>query len=68
MVALWVLAIGAALVGMSLGVLLPMLFPGVCCGVSLSLLVGCLFDVSSSYYLPVVGGACALVGAILSSR
>ena len=68
MVALWVLAIDASLVGMSLGVLLPTLFPGLCLGVSLSLLIGCFLGISSPMYLPIVGGLCAVVGALLSTR
>ena len=68
MVAMWVLATYSALVGMSLGVLLPTLFPGLCFGVSLALLAGSFLDLSNSLYLPVAGGVCALVGAILSSR
>jgi callose synthase len=68
MVALWVLSINASMVGMSLGVLLPTLFPGLCFGVSLSLLVGSFLELSQSLYLPVVGGAAALIGAVLSTR
>ena len=67
-VALWILAINASLVGMSLGVLLPTLLPGLCCGASISLLVGSLLEVSSSLFFPVVGGGCAIVGAIFSTR
>jgi callose synthase len=68
MVALWVLSINASLVGMSLGVLLPTLLPGLCFGVSIALLVGSFLELANSLYLPVVGGACAIVGAILSTR
>ena len=68
LVALWVLSINASLVGLSLGVLLPSLFPGLCFGVTFSLLVGSFLDLSYSLYLPVVGGACALLGALLSSK
>jgi callose synthase len=67
-VALWILAINASLVGMSLGVLLPTLFPGICFGVSSVLLAGVFLGVANPLYLPVVGGVCALIGAILSAR
>jgi callose synthase len=68
MVALWILAINASMVGMALGVLLPLLFPGLCFGVMLSLLVGGLMQISEPLYLPVVGGGAALVGAVLSAK
>ena len=67
-VALWVLSIMSAFVGMSLGVMLPTLFPGLCLGVNLALLSGCF--VSSQYvlYFPVAGGVLALAGAYVSVR
>ena len=67
-VALWILSIHAALVGMSLGVLLPALFPGLCFGVSLSLLVGAVTETSRTLFLPIVGGSLALIGGIVSSK
>jgi callose synthase len=68
MVALWVLSIGAGLVGMSLGVLLPTVFPGICFGISLSLLVGTFLSFYHALYLPVVGGVLSLIGMLLSTR
>lgn len=68
MVALWVLSIGAGLVGMSLGVLLPTVFPGICFGISLSLLVGTFLSYYHVLYLPVVGGGLSLIGILLSTR
>ena len=67
-VALWVLAIYASMVGMSLGVLLPTLCPGLCFGASISLLFGCLLQMSKTLYFPIAGGLCALLGAIFSAR
>jgi callose synthase len=67
-VALWVLAIFSSMVGMSLGVLLPTLCPGLCFGATLALLVGCFIEISEYLYFPVVGGVAALVGALLSVR
>jgi callose synthase len=67
-VALWVLAIMSALAGMSLGVLLPTLFPGLCFGVNLALLGGCFFNGHSVLYFPVAGGVLALAGALVSVR
>ena len=68
MVALWILSICAGMVGMSLGVLLPTLLPGICFGFSLSLLVGSFMGVTQSYFLPLGGGICALVGILLCTR
>jgi hypothetical protein len=68
MVALWVLSTGAGLVGMSLGVLLPTLLPGICFGVPLALLVGVFVGVSNALYLPVAGGALSLLGILFSTR
>jgi hypothetical protein len=68
MVALWILSIGAGMVGMCLGVLLPTLLPGICCGVSLSLLVGAFMGVSYAFYLPIAGSLFSLIGIFLSMR
>lgn len=68
MVALWVLSIGAGLVGMCLGVLLPTILPGICFGVPLSLLVGAFVGVSYDLYLPIAGGVFSLIGILLSTR
>uniref|UniRef100_A0A7S4EG16 1,3-beta-glucan synthase n=1 Tax=Pseudo-nitzschia australis TaxID=44445 RepID=A0A7S4EG16_9STRA len=70
-VVLWVLAIMSSLVGMSLGVLLPTLFPGLCFGVNLALLAGTFLDglaMNFSLYFPIVGGVLAVFGAFLSAR
>lgn len=68
-VALWVLSILSAFVGMSLGVLLPTLFPGLCLGVNLALLSGCFLNGShNSLYFPIAGSLLALAGAFLSVR
>lgn len=68
MVALYVLSLLAAFVGMSLGVLLPTLFPGLCCGLNVTLLVGAFVGMSSPLYFPIAGGVLACVGAALSVR
>ena len=67
-VALWILAINASLVGMSFGVLLPSIFPGICVGYSITLFVGTFARPESSWYLPIAGSTLALVGAVASSR
>lgn len=67
-VALFVLSINAALVGMSLGVLLPLICPGLCFGVAVSLLAGCLMTMSNPLYFPVTSAALGVVGALLSAR
>lgn len=65
---LYILAFNSALVGMSLGVLLPLFMPGICFGGSMALLVGAFATISNSYYFPFVGGALALVFCIISAR
>ena len=67
-VALYLLAINGAMVGFSLGVLLPTLFPGACFGASLALLIGSFGVVSSSWYFPIVGGVLALISSVASAR
>eukprot|EP00531_Pseudo-nitzschia_arenysensis_P008982 CAMPEP_0116126230 /NCGR_PEP_ID=MMETSP0329-20121206/6225_1 /TAXON_ID=697910 /ORGANISM="Pseudo-nitzschia arenysensis, Strain B593" /LENGTH=2134 /DNA_ID=CAMNT_0003620307 /DNA_START=237 /DNA_END=6641 /DNA_ORIENTATION=- len=68
-VVLWMLAILSAFVGMSLGVMLPTLFPGLCFGVNLALLGGCFVNSSNSVmYFPVAGGILAAAGAFVSVR
>ncbi|KAI2501722.1 1-3-beta-D-glucan synthase [Fragilaria crotonensis] len=67
-VALYILSINAAFVGMSLGVLLPLIFPGLCFGVAVSLFAGCLMTMSNPLYFPVASAALGVVGAILSAR
>jgi callose synthase len=67
-IALYILSIDGALVGMSLGVLLPLLLPGVCFGVSLALLIGSVGAIMSSYFFPIASGVLAALSAILSVR
>jgi len=69
MIFLYLLVLDAFFVGMSLGVLLPVVFPGACFGISLIMLIGSFAGLTSSpYYVPVAGGAAALICAILSAR
>lgn len=68
-VVLWMLAILSAFVGMSLGVMLPTLFPGLCFGVNLALLGGCFVNSSNNVmYFPVAGSILAAAGAFVSVR
>jgi hypothetical protein len=67
MVFLYLLGLFGAGVGMSLGVLLPTLFPGACFGAALVLLVGSFGTVMNPYYFPVIGGSVALVCALASA-
>ena len=67
-VALWLLSLNAAAVGMALGVLLPKITPGACFGVASALVVGCLMTLVQPLYFPIASGALAVVGAILSAR
>lgn len=67
-VALWVLSINAAAVGMSLGVLLPRITPGACFGVASAIMIGCLVTVVQPLYFPVTSSSLAIVCAVLSAR
>jgi callose synthase len=68
MVVLRVLSINATLVGMSLGILLPRIFPGVCLGTTTALLIGTFANVQNTLFFPVIGGVGGLVGVIFSTR
>jgi callose synthase len=68
MVFLYILTLNASLVGMSLGVLLPLVFPGVCLGGSLALLGVALSGVWNCYLFPVTGGVLAALFAVVSAR
>lgn len=68
MVFLYILAIYGAFVGMSLGVLLPMFFPGICFGGSLTLLALAVGALLNPYFFPLIGGGLALLFMILASR
>jgi callose synthase len=71
-VALYILSIDAALVAMSMGVLLPTIFPGFCLGVALALLSGLLsglfFDAANSFHLvfPISSIVLAALSAVFS--
>lgn len=68
MVFLYTLALSSAFVGMSLGVLLPILIPGTCFGGTLALLVGAFCSVSYAYYFPIAGSVLGLVFCVVSAR
>jgi len=65
---LHILAINAFLVGMSLGVLLPILVPGICFGGALALFVGAFATVSNPFFFPVVGCTAAMLFGVASAR
>uniref|UniRef100_A0A7S1UZ62 1,3-beta-glucan synthase n=2 Tax=Grammatophora oceanica TaxID=210454 RepID=A0A7S1UZ62_9STRA len=67
-VALYVLSLYSACVGMSLGVLLPIVFPGFCFGVAATLLVGSMLSITMQYYFPCCSCVLAAAGALLSAR
>jgi uncharacterized membrane protein YfcA len=70
MVFLFLLVINSVLVGMSLGVLLPVLMVGICAGSALTLLAGSFLAITiqNSYYFPLVGGVLAALLAVGSYR
>jgi callose synthase len=68
MVFLYILAFDSAMVGMALGVLLPLVFPGVCLGALLGLLGVAMSSAWNAYLFPIIGAALAALFAIVSSR
>lgn len=72
LVFLYILSIYGATVGFSLGVLLPLLFPGVCLGSAFALLSGAFLQnnnyVATQLYFPTSAGGLAIIFAFLSSR
>jgi callose synthase len=68
MVFLYILTFDSAMVGMALGVLLPLIFPGVCFGSLVGLLGVAVSSVWNSYFFPIIGSALATIFAIISSR
>ena len=67
-VALYILSINAAFVGMSLGVLLPLVWPGISFGAAVSLYVGSLMTMSNQLYFPIATAVLGVIGALLSAR
>jgi callose synthase len=65
---LYILTADSAAVGMALGVLLPLLFPGFCLGAAVTLFVMSFMAVWNSYFFPVVGGVLAILFSIISAR
>lgn len=67
-VALYLLAIYGFLVGMSLGIMLPTLFPGLCFGASLGLFIASFGLSTSEVFFPILGGILAVICAAASVR
>ena len=67
-VALHVLTIGAATVGLCFGVLLPKVLPGACFGASFAILISLFLPYSSFVYAMVLCPALALVGGVISIK
>ena len=67
-VALHILAIGAACIGMCLGVLLPLVIPGVCFGASAAILIGFFMPNFAMLYMSIFCPTMALFGGLLSIK
>ena len=67
-VALFILAIGAACIGMCLGVLLPLVIPGVCFGASFAILIGIFMPNNTMLCMHYFCPAMALLGGLLSIK
>ena len=67
-VALYTLSLGAACVGMCLGVLLPLILPGACFGATLSVLLGFFVPNFAMDYLNILCPSLTLLGALLSIK
>lgn len=68
MVFMYILVFDSAMVGMALGVLLPLIFPGVCLGALVGLLGVVLSSTWNAYFFPIIGAVLAGIFAIVSSR
>ena len=66
--ALYILTFSGAMVGMSLGLMMPVPMSGACLGVAITLLLGVFIPFSFSLYFPVVGPALALICVGLSLK
>ena len=67
-VSLHILAVGAACVGMCLGILLPFVMPGACLGGIVAILLGFLFPSLASLYMIYVAPLLVLLGALCSTK
>jgi callose synthase len=68
MVFMYILVFDSAMVGMALGVLLPLIFPGVCLGALVGLLGVVMSGTWNAYLFPITGAVLAVILAIVSSR
>lgn len=68
MVFMYILVFDSAMVGMALGVLLPLIFPGVCLGALVGLLGVVMSGTWNAYLFPIAGAVLAVILAIVSSR
>ena len=68
MVFMYILVVDSAMVGMALGVLLPLIFPGVCLGALVGLLGVVMSGAWNAYLFPIIGAVLAAICAIISSR
>eukprot|EP00978_Attheya_sp_CCMP212_P022455 scaffold67009_cov42-Attheya_sp.AAC.5 len=71
-VALYIMAVNSTLVGMSLGVLLPKLFPGICLGAEVALVIVSFISapasVPSNIFFPAMAGSLIAIFSLLSLR
>ena len=67
-VALYILVVSGSLVGLSLGVFLPTVFPGASAGVALSAFVASFFASSTSLLFAIVAPALACIGTGVSIK
>ena len=68
LVFMYILVFDSAMVGMALGVLLPLIFPGVCLGALIGLLGIVMSSTWNAYLFPITGAVLAAIFAIVSSR
>ena len=68
MVFMYILVFDSAMVGLALGVLLPLIFPGVCLGALVGLLGVVISSTWNAYLFPIIGAVLASIFAIVSSR
>lgn len=67
-VALYILVVTGSLVGLSLGLFLPTMFPGASAGVALSAFIGSFFESSPTMFFSIAAPSFAFVGAGVSIK
>ena len=66
--ALYILAFGSAAIGMSFGVLLPLVFPGITFGLIFAILIGFFAPYVTAKYMLIVYPIAAVIGCLIGIK